>query len=239
MFAQDISVTFSLENERISDRDTLSPYLVITYSNSSDSSYYFPSLVYEGYTLPIFSLGFILEKEAPSFSRSQVTDCLHDHNRDSALLSLDFLEYKSGQALNLLCYDKVVKRYINLIEPFLALYYYPYYRTTENPSYYELELFTSEELNNIDYLTSCPAFVFLGAGDVHKQVISMSGIKAAGIVLKVNMSDRYASPKVLTGITKYDTATVPPRVGKYIFYTGYFNSNELIVDFSSQAKSHR
>ena len=239
LYAQDISITFSLENGCMSDCDTLPPYLVITYSNSSDSLYYFPALAYEGCTLPIFSLGFFLGNEVPSFSQDRLNYCLHLHEGDSAFLPLDFLESKSGQALELLCYDRSINRYTNGIESYLALYYRPYYQTTENTSYNDWDYFTLEDLNNIEYLTNCPAFVFLGARGVHKQVISMSGIKEAGVILKVNIVDIYANKNVLIGITNQDIATLPPRVGDYSLYSGYFKSNELIVNFSNQARSHR
>lgn len=226
-WAQDISISFSVDDSVNCVADTLSPYLVIRYCNNSSNNYYFPALATSNSIEPIFS--FVLRRqEWPSLSKSEIIDILHDTaNGETMCLPLRYIDCKMGNSWMLFqeeCDDEEYGKPLDPINFYLQLYY---------NSTLELEYYKIDELNCPFFIRNRPEFVFLKSGKVKEQRVSLRGIKEVGIILRVYMENTNALTTVPIGIHPNEATNLPASVMGYSLYTGYFNSDELIVDFSS------
>ena len=225
--AQDISISFSVDDRVDCVADTLSPYLVIRYFNNSSNNYYFPALATSSSNEPIFS--FVIRKqEWPSLNKSEIIDILHDtYNGEKMCLPLRYIDCKMGNSWMLFqeeCDNEDYGKPLDPINYYLQLYY---------SSTLELEYFKTDEVKCPLFIRKRPEFVFLKSGQVKEQRVSLRGIKDAGIILRVYMENTDALTTVPIGIHPNEATNLPASVMGYSLYTGYFNSDELIVDFSS------
>lgn len=229
-YGQEIEINFYIDDNVSTSVDTLSPYLVIRYTNRSSNSYYFPALAYSGLSTPIFRYP-TSKKNLQLHCRDSIINYLGMYHGVRFRMPLSFIEYKTGEMWNLELDDGADVHEESVINFFLDLYYYVDI---------SMAAFTLADLRHSCLIRKNPAFIFLKAYETEEQRVSLAGMKDAGIILSVCLASEKSSGKVYvrTPNAQMMRRTLPSRIKGFTLYQGVFNSNELIVDFSSYAKSH-
>lgn len=229
--AQEVSISFSIDDNGISSKDTLNPYLVISYHNSGSTPYYFQALSYSGHTVPIFSMSTFWGTNLPKISRDETIALLHQYHNLSFTLSLEFLEAKNGEMWSLY-QDNDYGENWSFIEACLCQYYRPFYTNHEDYAFY-----TDDDIKRVRTLRKSRALVFLKAGQTKEQRISLRGMKEAGIKLTIRLENNVAPNTFCvtlpSGPPYFRDVELPPNVFGYSLYRGYFISSEFKIDFSN------
>ena len=223
LHAQDIHIVFSLQNIQ---SDTLSPYLKITYVNTSGRDYYLPAIAYFASDRPLFSTYFhrrISNNEVIAIAKSELYE-KRLFEKERYVLPIDFLRVNNRDLWYLLYENKDNHSSDPEINDNLAI--------IDNSFGSEKDLFYTKQLiRNPLLLRKCPSLVFIKSESSVSQLISLSLFKDTGIILTVKLISEYAPTEVKSGWWADDLLTLPKKICKYQLYLGRVDSNPITLDF--------
>jgi len=231
--AQNVSVSFSLYEEAITEADTLAPYLCIRYTNIGKNDYYLPALFPVNMVIPAIASYFSkrhfsenVNLRAYAISSFRGGDYLNEHY----FLSISFLQDKIRQKW-FLEHNTDEETEVSLIGFLLSLYY----EDIENSSISDPSYFSKEELCNPDFISNCPSFIFLKSGKTKEQFVSLRGMKEAGIVLTVQLTSDQVPNSMNVGYSVHGSkCKLPSKVKGYKLYKGKVKSNNITINFGNE-----
>ena len=208
--------------------DNQKPYLIINYCNDSNTDYYSPSLFYYSSQIPTFL--YFFKPKCNCFDEAKFE--LFKYRNESYLLDLSYCD-KKYSFLDLEHDDNKEEHELEGINIDLNDYYCSLYGrdsifTARN------EYFSDFELSSPEFIKNSPAFVFVHAKDTVKQWIDLSGLQAAGIIIKVKTPSGIPPKRIRIRYygKPHDYVVLPPIIDGYRLYQGKLKSNVLTIDFS-------